>query len=308
MNARYKEEEDLLWEAAEDEPKSSGSRSFAKEDDWYYDLEAEERTHLGNEVYRYLEDSDYRKEAQRRRSGQFYGTDQERTQRYRERYSYEEEPVESRPKRRHEEDGERSSRFRKQYERDRESRSRSRSGQARKQVKKVTKTKTVRREERRTVSRVLKVVTSLLRYVTVVLLLVSAAQVAAAFWSNKTALGRISSLVEEQNIGLALFLAVGIFLTVFCLVGAIWALSRRNLGDMDRVLYFDTGRGLTILLLMGVVSLLASWLTPILPETTPSTTGGAIQAVRVLGGCSGTLIPFCVAGVICCVARKLMRY
>ena len=85
-------------------------------------------------------------------------------------------------------------------------------------------------------------------------------------------------------------------------------MSRRDLGGMDRILYFDTGRGLTILALVAVLCLLSGLAAPLLPETTVGLTGGLMQIVRALESCAGTVVPFCVVGVVLCVIRKCMRY
>ena len=330
MGTKY-EDEEWPWEEDED---FSGEDVFAEEWEEEADREPEAPVRRGNDAFRYLEDSDYREEDRKNRLRPQPRSVRDLEPRFRRRYGEEpEEPVQAR--KRYQEEGPRTQ-VRKSSEAEARRRRRTGNGEtrrpaeergtweagwdepdirprsrkrgSRKEAGTAARTGRTRRREGRAAAGAGKVLTSLLRYMSALLLLASAAQIGAAFWSRKTALGRLSSLVEERNLGLALFLTAGVFLALLCLAGAFWALSRRDLGGEEREAYFDTGRGLTLFLLIGVASLAANWLTPLLPEVSGGLTGAAVQAVRTLGGCAGTLLPFCAAGTACCVARKVMRY
>ncbi|MCJ7834021.1 hypothetical protein MUB23_01250 [Cuneatibacter sp. NSJ-177] len=172
--------------------------------------------------------------------------------------------------------------------------------------KSVKKTrKVVVRESGRRMSRAGRIVASVLRYCSALFIIFVTANLAAEFFSGYRELGSIKNLMEERNVGLAVYLGAACVLVGFGILSVFWTLSRRKMADGERVRYYDTGRGGFAFLCFGALSLCAG-LGSLLPDG-GSLLNGVQSFLSTISSSYGTILPLCIVGFVCCLARKFLK-
>ncbi len=172
--------------------------------------------------------------------------------------------------------------------------------------KSVKKTKkVVVRERGRGMSRAGRIAASVLRYCSALLIIFVTANLAAEFFSDYRELGSIKNLMEERNLGLAVYLGAACVLVGFGILSVFWTLSRRKMADGERVRYYDTGRGVFAFLCFGALSLCAG-LGSLLPDG-GSLLNGVQSFLSTVSSSYGTILPLCIFGFVCCLARKFLK-
>ncbi len=150
---------------------------------------------------------------------------------------------------------------------------------------------------------------ALIRCLTAVLILATAAYVTYTFWRASTPYGDILESVRTRKISmtLAAYLCVAAIFLLFEFIALLWSMTRVRVRDELGYRKEDTGRGLVSFLLVFASSYLAFLLYRFLPET-PEILYGLKGALEVYGSMHNMLFGFCAAGVVSCLVRRYFSH
>lgn len=150
---------------------------------------------------------------------------------------------------------------------------------------------------------------ALIRGLTAVLILATAAYVTYTFWRASTPYGDILESVRTRKISitLAAYLCVAAIFLLFEFIALLWSITRVRVRDELGYRKEDTGRGLISFLLVFASSYLAFLLYRFLPET-PEILYGLKGALEVYGSMHNVLFGFCAAGVVSCLVRRYFSH
>ena len=150
---------------------------------------------------------------------------------------------------------------------------------------------------------------ALIRCLTAVLILATAAYVTYTFWRASTPYGDILESVRTQKISmtLAAYLCVAAIFLLFEFISLLWSMTRVRVRDEMGYRKEDAGRGLVSFLLVFASSYIAFLLYRFLPET-PEILYGLKGALEVYGSMHNVLFGFCAAGVVSCLVRRYFSH
>lgn len=150
---------------------------------------------------------------------------------------------------------------------------------------------------------------ALIRCLTAVLILATAAYVTYTFWRASTPYGDILESVRTRKISitLAAYLCVAALFLLFEFIALLWSITRVRVRDELGYRKEDAGRGLVSFLLVFASSYLAFLLYRFLPET-PEILYGLKGALEVYGSMHNMLFGFCTAGVVSCLVRRYFSH
>ena len=149
-----------------------------------------------------------------------------------------------------------------------------------------------------------KLVGTILRAATLILIALIILTLLKAFLSNAGSYGKILLLGQTKDTTLIAYLAVGAVLVGYELLNFFWAASRTRARSRHNN-RLDTGRGLLSFVIIYAGSYLAAMFSHLIPSS-PSWLTGVQGGLSIYGGLKATLLPLCIAGVVSCVARKII--
>lgn len=146
---------------------------------------------------------------------------------------------------------------------------------------------------------------ALIRQLSLILIIATAAYVTYNFWRASTPYGDILESVQSRSITmtLAAYLSCVAIFVLFELISLLWAMTRTRVHDGIRSWKEDTGRGLFSFVVVFAVSYLSFFLAPHLPDS-PEVIYGLKGALNVYGSLHNALFGLCAAGVISCLVRR----
>ena len=143
-----------------------------------------------------------------------------------------------------------------------------------------------------------KLVGTILRAATLILIALIILTLLKAFLSNAGSYGKILLLGQTKDTTLIAYLAVGAVLVGYELLNFFWAASRTRARSRH-------GRGLLSFVIIYAGSYLAAMFSHLIPSS-PSWLTGVQGGLSIYGGLKATLLPLCIAGVVSCVVRKII--
>lgn len=149
-----------------------------------------------------------------------------------------------------------------------------------------------------------KLVGTILRAATLILIALIILTLLKAFLSNAGSYGKILLLGQTKDTTLIAYLAVGAALVGYELLNFFWAASRTRVRSRHNN-RLDTGRGLLSFVVIYAGSYLAAMFSHLIPSS-PSWLTGVQGGLSIYGGLKATLLPLCIAGVVSCVVRKII--
>ena len=149
-----------------------------------------------------------------------------------------------------------------------------------------------------------KLVRTILRAATLILIALIILILLKAFLSNAGSYGKILLLGQTKDTTLIAYLAVGAVLVGYELLNFFWAASRTRARSRHNN-RLDTGRGLLSFVIIYAGSYLAAMFSHLIPSS-PSWLTGVQGGLSIYGGLKATLLPLCIAGVVSCVVRKII--
>ena len=149
-----------------------------------------------------------------------------------------------------------------------------------------------------------KLVGTILRAATLILIALIILTLLKAFLSNAGSYGKILLLGQTKDTILIAYLAVGAVLVCYELLNFFWAASRTR-ASVNRQSSLYTGRGLLSFVIIYAGSYLAAMFSHLIPSS-PSWLTGVQGGLSIYGGLKATLLPLCIAGVVSCVVRKII--
>ena len=149
-----------------------------------------------------------------------------------------------------------------------------------------------------------KLVGTILRAATLILIALIILTLLKAFLSNAGSYGKILLLGQTKDTILIAYLAVGAVLVGYELLNFFWAASRTRARSRHNN-RLDTGRGLLSFVIIYAGSYLAAMFSHLIPSS-PSWLTGVQGGLSIYGGLKATLLPLCIAGVVSCVVRKII--
>lgn len=149
-----------------------------------------------------------------------------------------------------------------------------------------------------------KLVGTILRAATLILIALIILTLLKAFLSNAGSYGKILLLGQTKDTTLIAYLAVGAVLVGYELLNFFWAASRTRARSRHNN-RLDTGRGLLSFVIIYAGSYLAAMFSHLIPSS-PSWLTGVQGGLSIYGGLKATLLPLCIAGVVSCVVRKII--
>lgn len=149
-----------------------------------------------------------------------------------------------------------------------------------------------------------KLVGTILRAATLILIALIILTLLKAFLSNAGSYGKILLLGQTKDTILIAYLAVGAVLVCYELLNFFWAASRTRARSRSNN-RLDTGRGLLSFVIIYAGSYLAAMFSHLIPSS-PSWLTGVQGGLSIYGGLKATLLPLCIAGVVSCVVRKII--
>ena len=149
-----------------------------------------------------------------------------------------------------------------------------------------------------------KLVGTILRAATLLLIALIILTLLKAFLSNAGSYGKILLLGQTKDTILIAYLAVGAVLVGYELLNFFWADSRTRARSRSNN-RLDTGRGLLSFVIIYAGSYLAAMFSHLIPSS-PSWLTGVQGGLSIYGGLKATLLPLCIAGVVSCVVRKII--
>lgn len=149
-----------------------------------------------------------------------------------------------------------------------------------------------------------KLVGTILRAATLILIALIILTLLKAFLSNAGSYGKILLLGQTKDTILIAYLAVGAVLVGYELLNFFWAASRTRARSRHNN-RLDTGRGLLSFVIIYAGSYLSAMFSHLIPSS-PSWLTGVQGGLSIYGGLKATLLPLCIAGVVSCVVRKII--
>ena len=149
-----------------------------------------------------------------------------------------------------------------------------------------------------------KLVGTILRAATLILIALIILTLLKAFLSNAGSYGKILLLGQTKDTILIAYLAVGAVLVCYELLNFFWAASRTCARSRSNN-RLDTGRGLLSFVIIYAGSYLAAMFSHLIPSS-PSWLTGVQGGLSIYSGLKATLLPLCIAGVVSCVVRKII--
>lgn len=149
-----------------------------------------------------------------------------------------------------------------------------------------------------------KLVGTILRAATLILIALIILTLLKAFLSNAGSYGKILLLGQTKDTTLIAYLAVGAVLVGYELLNFFWAASRTRARSRHNN-RLDTGRGLLSFVIIYAGSYLAAMFSHLIPSS-PSWLTGVQGGLSIYGGLKATLLPLCIVGVASCVVRKII--
>ena len=149
-----------------------------------------------------------------------------------------------------------------------------------------------------------KLVGTILRAATLILIALIILTLLKAFLSNAGSYGKILLLGQTKDTILIAYLAVGAVLVGYELLNFFWAASRTRARSRHNN-RLDTGRGLLSFVIIYAGSYLAAMFSHLIPSS-PSWLTGVQGGLSIYGGLKATLLPLCIAGIVSCVVRKII--
>ncbi|RGY96849.1 zinc ribbon domain-containing protein [Clostridium sp. AM58-1XD] len=132
---------------------------------------------------------------------------------------------------------------------------------------------------------------------------------ADAYWSNRKGLGSITTIAEEHNYALALYLAIAGVSLFMGAVWFLWTLTRKAAGGDVRLKRYDTGRGLIPFLIWGAAVFLAGPALHFIPEGLEGLNGieaGGRAALEAVNSCRNLLLTCSLSGAVLSLIRKIL--
>ena len=149
-----------------------------------------------------------------------------------------------------------------------------------------------------------KLVGTILRAATLILIALIILTLLKAFLSNAGSYGKILLLGQTKDTTLIAYLAVGAVLVGYELLNFFWAASRTRARSRHNN-RLDTGRGLLSFVIIYAGSYLYRHVQS--PDSEFSSWLAGVQGgLSIYGGLKATLLPLCIAGVVSCVVRKII--
>ena len=146
---------------------------------------------------------------------------------------------------------------------------------------------------------------ALVRCLTAVLILATAASVTYTFWRASTPYGDIMESLQTRKFSMTLtaYLCVAVIFLLFEFIALIWSMTKVRVRDDSGSWKEDAGRGLFSFIAVFASSYLAFLVYRFLPES-PEVLYGLKGALEVYGSMHNALFGLCAAGVISCLVRK----
>ena len=149
-----------------------------------------------------------------------------------------------------------------------------------------------------------KLVGTVLRAATLILIALIILVLLKAFLSNAGTYGKILLLGQTKDATLIAYLIVGAVLIGYELLNFFWAASRTRARSRNNN-RLDTGRGLISFIVIYAGSYVAAIFSHLIPAS-PSWLTGVQGGLSIYVGLKATLLPLCIAGVVSCVIRKII--
>lgn len=149
-----------------------------------------------------------------------------------------------------------------------------------------------------------KTLLAVIQWITAGLMLLITWKLFQGLWAQRTALGSLTGFIQERNVNQAAYLAVSICLIAFGVLQVLWIISRKKMPDNGRVRRLDMGRGTFGFLVFLLLTLIAHYVNPIIPEH-PYPLPGIKQALSVVNGLGKAFMTLNVTGIVLCIVRKV---
>ena len=149
-----------------------------------------------------------------------------------------------------------------------------------------------------------KLVGTILRAATLILIAIIILLLLKTFLTHASTYGKILLLGQTKDATLIAYLAVGGILIGYELINFFWASSRTRARSRSNN-RLDTGRGLLSFVVIYAGSYLAAMFSHLIPGS-PSWLAGVQGGLAVYGDLKSTLLPLCIAGIVSCVVRKVI--
>ncbi len=124
---------------------------------------------------------------------------------------------------------------------------------------------------------------------------------------NLDALGPIESMITDHNVAEICFISVFAGITIFTLISFFWILSRKKYVRYGQLESIDTGRGITTFIVLLLVELLASLLSPIMESVQPVIIGLAIASSRLVVN-RAMILMAAGLGLVLSIIRKIIKH
>lgn len=149
-----------------------------------------------------------------------------------------------------------------------------------------------------------KIVMAVIQWITAAVMLLITWKLFQGLWAQRTVLGSLTGFIQERNVNQAAYLAVSICLIAFGILQALWIISRKKMPDNGKVRRIDMGRGTFGFLVFLLLTLIAQYINPIIPEH-PYPLLGIKQVLSVVSGLGKTFPTLSVMGIVLCIVRKV---
>lgn len=150
-----------------------------------------------------------------------------------------------------------------------------------------------------------KLVGTILRAATLILIALIILTLLKAFLSNAGSYGKILLLGQTKDTTLIAYLAVGAVLVLVMNCSTSSGLPAVHAPEADTTTAWIPGAGLLSFVIIYAGSYLAAMFSHLIPSS-PSWLTGVQGGLSIYGGLKATLLPLCIAGVVSCVVRKII--
>lgn len=125
------------------------------------------------------------------------------------------------------------------------------------------------------------------------------------FWSGKNEFGNLVTMTSEKNYPLMAYCGTALLILLYEFASLLWSFSSRKNYEDGKAHNYDTGRGFFSFILIYAGALASKLFVGMLPAS-PAFLTGIEGALNIYGALAATLLPLCIAGVVCSLLRKFI--